>query len=65
MRVNKLNLMCYKSKEKIVLNKFLEDEKLAEMKKVNRNSINTKEKKFTSVLWAECCWLHNIHMFKL
>lgn len=39
MRVNKLKFMCYKSKEKIVLNKFLEDEKLAEMKKVNRNSL--------------------------
>lgn len=29
MRVNKLKLMYYKSKEMIVLKKFLEDEKLA------------------------------------
>lgn len=65
MRVNKLKLMYYKSKQMIVLNKFLEDEKLAEMRKVNRNSINTKEKKFTSVLWVECWWPHNIRIFKL
>ena len=57
--------MYYKSKQMIVLNKFLEDEKLAEMRKVNRNSINTKEKIFTSVLWVECWWPHNIRIFKL
>lgn len=39
MRVNKLKFMYSKSKEMIVLNKFLEYEKLVEMRKVNRNSL--------------------------
>lgn len=39
MRVNKLKCMYYKGKEMIVLNKFLEYEKLVEMRKVNGNSL--------------------------